>query len=150
MTRFIYPLVPGHEIVGQVNKVGKYVTKFQAGDLVAVGYMVESCQHCEACAKDLEQYCLNGPTWTYNDNDGFGQPTFGGYSSLIVVSENFAIKIPETPDLKAVAPLLCAGITTYSPLRHAEHGNSVLHATLHQPSVQLSNSLTWIPLDLLS
>lgn len=81
----IYPLVPGHEIVGQVNKVGKHVTKFQEGDFVAVGCMVESCQHCEACAKDLEQYCLNGPTWTYNDNDGFGQPTFGGYSSLIVV-----------------------------------------------------------------
>ncbi|MDD1752203.1 MAG: NAD(P)-dependent alcohol dehydrogenase [Methanotrichaceae archaeon] len=118
----IYPLVPGHEIVGRVNKVGKYVTKVQKGDLVAVGCMVGSCQHCEACAKGLEQYCLNGPTWTYNDNEEVGQPTFGGYSSMIVVTENFVIKIPETLDLKAVAPLLCAGITTYSPLRHWKIG----------------------------
>jgi len=114
----LYPLVPGHEIVGQVNKVGKHVTKFQAGNRVAVGCMVDSCQHCEACVKGLEQYCLNGPTWTYNENDEIGQPTFGGYSNMIVVNENFVIKIPETLDLKAVAPLLCAGITTYSPLRH--------------------------------
>jgi uncharacterized zinc-type alcohol dehydrogenase-like protein len=114
----IYPLVPGHEIIGRVNEVGKHATKFQEGDLVAIGCLVNSSQHCEACAKGLEQYCLNGPIWTYNDNDEIGQPTFGGYSSMMVVAENFAIKIPETLDLKAAAPLLCADITTFSPLHH--------------------------------
>jgi uncharacterized zinc-type alcohol dehydrogenase-like protein len=118
----IYPLVPGHEIVGRVKEVGEHVTRFQEGDLVAVGCLINSCQHCEACAKGLEQYYLNGPTWTYNDKDEMGQPTFGGYSNTIVVTENFVIKIPETLDLKAVAPLLCAGITIFSPLRHWKIG----------------------------
>ncbi len=118
-----YPMVPGHEIVGLVSKVGKHVADFKSGDTVGVGCMVDSCQHCEACAKGLEQYCLNAPTWTYGDLDRVtGQLTFGGYSKRIVVTEKFVIKIPQTLDLKAAAPLLCAGITTYSPLRHWKIG----------------------------
>ena len=115
----VYPAVPGHEIVGRITKIGSEVTKFQVGDLAGVGCLVDSCKECESCKQDLEQYCLNGSTGTYNGKDKFlNQQTFGGYSEKIVVTEDFVLKIPENLDLKAVAPLLCAGITTWSPLKH--------------------------------
>jgi uncharacterized zinc-type alcohol dehydrogenase-like protein len=115
----LYPMVPGHEIVGRVVKVGAGVKKFKAGDLAGVGCMVDSCRHCSACNDDLEQYCENGVTVTYNGKErGSEQLTFGGYSDQIVVDERFVVKVSPKLDLKAVAPLLCAGITTYSPLRH--------------------------------
>lgn len=114
-----YPMVPGHEIVGLVKSVGSNVTRFKAGDQVGVGCMVDSCQHCKACAADLEQYCENGATYTYNAVDRHdGTPTFGGYSDGIVVNEKFVLRVPDGLDLAGAAPLLCAGITTYSPLRH--------------------------------
>nr|WP_192811326.1 NAD(P)-dependent alcohol dehydrogenase [Paracidovorax oryzae] len=121
-TRF--PSVPGHEIVGRVTSVGALVTKFRAGDLVGVGCMVDSCQHCAPCAEGLEQYCDNGFTGTYNGPEqGTGANTFGGYSAQIVVRENFVLRITHGEDsLAAVAPLLCAGITTYSPLRQWNAG----------------------------
>jgi uncharacterized zinc-type alcohol dehydrogenase-like protein len=115
----MYPAVPGHEIVGRITKIGDEVTKFKVGDLAAVGCMVDSCGHCESCKHDLEQYCLNGFTGTYNGKDThLGGHTFGGYSQKVVVTEGFVLKVPENLDLAAVAPLLCAGITTWSPLRH--------------------------------
>ena len=115
----MYPAVPGHEIVGRITKIGDEVTKFKVGDLAAVGCMVDSCGHCESCKHDLEQYCLNGFTGTYNGKDEhLGGHTFGGYSQKVVVTEGFVLKVPENLDLAAVAPLLCAGITTWSPLRH--------------------------------
>ncbi|WP_437225280.1 NAD(P)-dependent alcohol dehydrogenase [Planctomicrobium sp. SH661] len=115
----IYPMVPGHEIVGRVTCVGSEVTKLKAGDLAGVGVMVDSCRHCENCNDGLEQYCEEVPTWTYNSRSRDGSTTnFGGYSDHIVVDEHFALKVPESLDLQAVAPLLCAGITMYSPLRH--------------------------------
>ncbi|UOO80930.1 NAD(P)-dependent alcohol dehydrogenase [Uruburuella testudinis] len=115
-----YPLVPGHEIVGRVRRVGADVKKFKVGDLVGVGCMVDSCRHCHPCEQGLEQYCENGNVQTYNDTDRFGDHmrTYGGYSDTIVVTENFVVGVPENLDTQAVAPLLCAGITTYSPLRH--------------------------------
>ncbi len=119
----IFPMVPGHEIVGRVTAVGDHVTKFKAGDLAGVGCLVDSCRHCENCGEGLEQYCLNGASQTYN---GYEQdhktPTYGGYSNVIVVHEDFVLHISEKLDLAAVAPLLCAGITTYSPLRHWKIG----------------------------
>ena len=114
-----YPVVPGHEIIGRVISVGNEVTKFKAGDLVGVGCMVDSCKTCESCKNDLEQYCLNGFTGTYNGQDKhLGGHTFGGYSEKIVVDQDFVLRVPENLDTAAVAPLLCAGITTWSPLRH--------------------------------
>jgi uncharacterized zinc-type alcohol dehydrogenase-like protein len=116
----IYPCVPGHEIVGRVSAVGSEVSKFQVGDLVGVGCMVDSCQHCASCAEGLEQYCENGFVGTYNGPtpDAPGH-TLGGYAQNIVVSDKFVLKISHPEEqLAAVAPLLCAGITTYSPLRH--------------------------------
>ncbi|WP_394906325.1 NAD(P)-dependent alcohol dehydrogenase [uncultured Mesonia sp.] len=114
-----YPVVPGHEIVGEVIAIGEDVKKFKKGDKVGVGCMVDSCQNCEACNKDLEQFCQNGMVGTYNGKDQIlGGHTFGGYSEKIVVKEDFVLSIPENLELKAVAPLLCAGITTYSPLKH--------------------------------
>ena len=114
-----YPMVPGHEIVGRVIEVGAEVTRFRAGDHVGVGCMVDSCRHCAACGKGWEQYCENGRVDTYNSVDRIdGQPTQGGYSEKIVVSQDFVLKIPDGLDLAAAAPLLCAGITTFSPLRH--------------------------------
>ena len=114
-----YPAVPGHEIVGRVTKVGNEVTKYKVGDLVGVGCMVDSCGTCESCKHDLEQYCLNGNVNTYNGPDKFlGGHTFGGYSEKVIVDESFVLRVPENLEVKAVAPLLCAGITTWSPLRH--------------------------------
>jgi uncharacterized zinc-type alcohol dehydrogenase-like protein len=118
-TATTYPAVPGHEIVGRVSKVGSEVRKFKPGDLAAVGCMVDSCGHCESCKAGLENYCEVGATYTYNSPDPhLGGVTYGGYSKRIVVDENYVLKVPTNLDLAAVAPLLCAGITTYSPLRH--------------------------------
>ena len=115
----IYPCVPGHEIVGKVVRVGEHVTKFKTGDLAAVGCMVDSCRECDYCKEGLEQYCEVGNTGTYNSRDKhLGTQTFGGYSESIVVDEAFVLQVPENLDPAATAPLLCAGITTYSPLRH--------------------------------
>lgn len=114
-----YPVVPGHEIIGRIKEVGSDVTNFKVGDLVGVGCMVESCQDCHPCEEGLEQYCENGFTGTYNSkNSKHGGVTYGGYSENIVVEEKFVLKVPENIDVKAAAPLLCAGITTWSPLRH--------------------------------
>jgi uncharacterized zinc-type alcohol dehydrogenase-like protein len=114
-----YPCVPGHEIVGRVVKVGRAVTKFKAGDLAAVGCMVDSCGECSSCLAGEEQYCLNFATFTYNAPDQVsGGVTYGGYSDGIVVDESFVLRVPQGLDLAGTAPLLCAGITTYSPLRH--------------------------------
>lgn len=114
-----YPVVPGHEIIGRVTQVGKNVSNFKEGDLVGVGCMVDSCQECDSCKEDLEQFCENGAALTYNSKDEhLGGHTFGGYSEQIVVDKEFVLKVPENIDAKAAAPLLCAGITTYSPLRH--------------------------------
>ena len=118
-----YPLVPGHEIIGRVTAVGSAVTRFRVGERVGVGCMVDSCQQCQPCAKGLEQYCENGLTGTYNDVDRIdGTPTYGGYSERIVVSDKFVVNVPENLDPAAAAPLLCAGITTWSPLRHWDVG----------------------------
>ncbi|WP_282180199.1 NAD(P)-dependent alcohol dehydrogenase [Maribacter stanieri] len=114
-----YPVVPGHEIIGKVLEVGSGVTKFKVGDLVGVGCLVDSCQTCSACKDDLEQFCENGATFTYNSKDKHsGGHTFGGYSENVTVNKEFVLKVPENLDPKAAAPLLCAGITTYSPLAH--------------------------------
>ena len=119
----VYPVVPGHEIVGRVTKVGNEVTKLKVGDLAGVGCLVDSCRECDSCDHDLEQYCLNGFTGTYNGHDKhLGGHTFGGYSQKVVVDEHFVLKIPTNLNLAAVAPLLCAGITTWSPLRHWKVG----------------------------
>ena len=115
-----YPCVPGHEIVGHVTAVGSSVTRFKEGDTVGVGCMVDSCKHCEPCREGLEQYCENGFTGTYNGPaQQTGENTYGGYSDTIVVREDFVLRVSHPADqLAAVAPLLCAGITTWSPLRH--------------------------------
>lgn len=118
----VFPMVPGHEIVGKVIKVGGHVKNFKPGDLAGVGCMVDSCQECENCKAGLEQYCLEGNTQTYNNNGRDGVPTYGGYSSTIVVREEFVLHVSEKLNLAATAPLLCAGITTYSPLRHWKVG----------------------------
>jgi uncharacterized zinc-type alcohol dehydrogenase-like protein len=118
-----YPCVPGHEIVGRVTKVGNQVKKFKEGDLAGVGCMVDSCRECSSCKAGLEQFCLEGMTLTYNSPDKkSGGFTCGGYSTSIVVDEAFTLKISDKLDLAATAPLLCAGITTYSPLRHWKVG----------------------------
>jgi alcohol dehydrogenase (NADP+) len=114
-----YPIVPGHEIIGRVVNVGPDVTRFKPGDHVGVGCMVDSCQHCAACQQGLEQYCEEGPTLTFDNLDRHDQMrTFGGYSEKIIVREKFVLRIPEGLDLKGAGPLLCAGITSWSPLRH--------------------------------
>lgn len=114
-----YPIVPGHEIVGKVTQIGREVSKFKVGEVVAVGCLVDSCRTCKSCQQDLEQYCLNGYTGTYGGADKhLGGTTFGGYSEKIVVDEHFVLSVPTNLDLAAVAPLLCAGITTWSPLKH--------------------------------
>jgi len=115
----IYPMVPGHEIVGKVLTVGSNVTKFKKGDLAGVGVMIDSCRHCKPCNNGLEQYCVEGMTGTYNTIERDGKTIAqGGYSTQIVVDERYVLKVSDTLDLKGVAPLLCAGITTYSPLRY--------------------------------
>jgi len=119
----IYPCVPGHEIVGRVAKAGARVKKFKEGDLAAVGCMVDSCRECEPCKAGLEQLCEAGPTWTYNSPDKkHGGTTYGGYADNIVMDEAFALRVPKSLNLAAAAPLLCAGITTYSPLRRWKVG----------------------------
>ena len=118
-----YPCVPGHEIVGRVVKVGAQVKKFKEGDLAAVGCMVDSCRTCESCRDGLEQFCEKGTTFTYNAPDKhLGGMTYGGYSDNVVVDESFVLRVPKNLDLAATAPLLCAGITTYSPLRYYKVG----------------------------
>ncbi|MFK7793978.1 MAG: NAD(P)-dependent alcohol dehydrogenase [Gammaproteobacteria bacterium] len=115
----IYPLVPGHEIIGRVTEVGDNVKNFKVNDRVGVGCFVDSCRRCEACEQHLEQYCFNGMKMTYGSaTEDAGGITFGGYSKNIVVDKNYVLRIPENLDMAATAPLLCAGITTYSPLKH--------------------------------
>ena len=119
----VYPCLPGHEIIGRVTKTGVEVTCFKTGDLAGVGCMVDSCRVCASCRAGLEQYCEKGFNPTYNGKDKvIGGPTFGGYSKAIVVDEAFVLRVPDSLDLAGVAPLLCAGITTYSPLRHWKVG----------------------------
>jgi alcohol dehydrogenase (NADP+) len=113
-----YPAIPGHEIAGVVAEVGADVSTYAPGDRVGVGCMVNSCRECENCAKGEEQYCLPGNTGTYGSVDRDGTPTYGGYSDHVVVDEDFVLRIPDALELDVAAPLLCAGITTYSPLRH--------------------------------
>lgn len=115
-----YPVVPGHEIIGEVVEVGNKVSKFSVGDLVGVGCMLNSCQECPSCQQNLEQFCLKGAEFTYNSPDPHieDQQTYGGYSQHIVVDEKFVLTVPNNIDPKGAAPLLCAGITTYSPLAH--------------------------------
>lgn len=121
-----YPVVPGHEIVGIVRAVGTGVTKFAAGDRVAVGCLVDSCLACEQCVDHQEQYCEKRATGTYNSRDRIdGSPTYGGYSVSIIVREEFVLRVPEALDLARAAPLLCAGITTYSPLKHWKVGPGI-------------------------
>jgi uncharacterized zinc-type alcohol dehydrogenase-like protein len=114
----IFPMVPGHEIVGRVSKAGSAVTRFKAGDAVGVGCFVDSCRECPSCRKGEEQYCDGGMVSTYNGRERDGSPTYGGYSTRITVDEKYVLRIPDSLPLDRAAPLLCAGITTYSPLRH--------------------------------
>ena len=119
----LYPVVPGHEIVGKVTATGPAVSNFKVGDQVAVGCMVDSCQQCDQCEKGKEQMCRKGATMTYNGKDRVtGDLTFGGYSDHVVVREEFVLRVPEALDLERAAPLLCAGITTYSPLKEWKVG----------------------------
>jgi len=115
-----YPVVPGHEIIGRVVEVGNGVNNYKIGDLVGVGCLVDSCQTCSSCEQDLEQFCENGATFTYNSADKhiLGKETYGGYSTSVVVDEKFVLRIPENLDEAGAAPLLCAGVTTWSPLNH--------------------------------
>ncbi|KUH39246.1 MULTISPECIES: NAD(P)-dependent alcohol dehydrogenase [Streptomyces] len=118
----IYPMVPGHEIAGVVTGVGPSVTRFRVGDRVGVGCFVDSCRECAYCRQGLEQYCVRGMTGTYNALDKNGEPTYGGYSTHIVVDENYTVRIPDALPLDEAAPLLCAGITLYSPLARWQAG----------------------------
>lgn len=114
----IYPMVPGHEIVGRVTRVGAGVTKWKVGDRVGVGCMIDSCRSCAACQAGAEQYCETGSIFTYNGKERDGSTSYGGYSTQITVEQEFVLRVPDALPLDASAPLLCAGITTYSPLRH--------------------------------
>lgn len=118
----VFPMVPGHEIVGRVKNVGANVTKYKVGDAVAVGNMVDSCRICDNCKQGLEQYCTNHISLTYNGTEQNGSPTYGGYSDNIIVHEDFTFSISEKLDMAAVAPLLCAGVTVWSPLRNYKVG----------------------------
>jgi uncharacterized zinc-type alcohol dehydrogenase-like protein len=122
----VFPIVPGHEIVGRVTAVGDHVKKFKAGDLAGIGCLVDSCRKCDNCKDGLEQYCTNGAVFSYNgqEKDGSGN-TYGGYSKSILAHEDFVLKVSDKLPLDAVAPLLCAGITTYSPLRHWKVGKGM-------------------------
>jgi uncharacterized zinc-type alcohol dehydrogenase-like protein len=117
-----FPMVPGHEIVGRVSDIGENVTKFKRGDLAGVGVYINSCMNCSSCINGMSQYCDEGIVETYNSIDRDGSLTYGGYSNNYVINQKFAVKIPDNLDLKAVAPLLCAGITLYSPLKHWKVG----------------------------
>ncbi len=123
----LFPMVPGHEIAGIVSAVGDEVTRYAVGDRVGVGCFVDSCRECDSCKAGDEQYCLKGEVATYNGREYDGEPTFGGYSTSVVVDENYVLGIPEGVELDVAAPLLCAGITLYSPLNHwgAGPGTSV-------------------------
>jgi uncharacterized zinc-type alcohol dehydrogenase-like protein len=115
----VYPLVPGHEMVGKVKRVGEHVKKFKVGDTVGIGCLVDSCRECENCRQDLQQYCINQATFSYGSPEKHGDGiTYGGYSDQIVCDEDFVLKVSDQLPLEKVAPLLCAGITTYSPLRN--------------------------------
>lgn len=115
----LFPMVPGHEIVGVVTRIGEDVSKFSVGDRIGVGVFIDSCRNCENCVRGLQQYCLEGMTGTYNGYErNSSQIAFGGYSNYFVIDQDFAVKVPNSLELSAVAPLLCAGITLYSPLRH--------------------------------
>ena len=115
----LFPMVPGHEIVGVVTSTGEDVSKFSVGDRIGVGVFIDSCRNCENCVRGLQQYCLEGMTGTYNGYErNSSQIAFGGYSNYFVIDQDFAVKVPNSLELSAVAPLLCAGITLYSPLRH--------------------------------
>ena len=119
----IFPMVPGHEIVGRVTAVGSDVTKFKVGELIGVGVFVDSCRNCESCKKGLEQYCVEGMTGTYNTLERDGKTVaMGGYSNVFVINQDYAVHVPENLDLPGVAPLMCAGITLYSPLRNWKAG----------------------------
>ena len=118
----IYPMVPGHEIAGVVSAIGDKVTKYKVGDKVGVGCFVDSCRDCDQCESGLEQYCSQGLVLTYNARDHDGAPTMGGYSEKIVADENYVLRMPGNLPLDACAPLLCAGITLYSPLKHWHAG----------------------------
>ncbi|MFG2913459.1 NAD(P)-dependent alcohol dehydrogenase [Kitasatospora sp. NPDC048298] len=118
----IFPMVPGHEIAGVVAEVGPGVTRYAVGDRVGVGCMVDSCRVCDNCRAGLEQYCADGPVWTYNAVGKDGLPTYGGYAKNVVVDENYVVRVPDALPLDRAAPLMCAGITTYSPLRHWKAG----------------------------
>src|SRR6059058_5257603 len=118
----IFPMVPGHEIAGVVSEVGPGVTKYKVGDRVGVGCLVDSCRECDNCKAGQEQHCVRGAVQTYNDIGRDGEPTYGGYSEKVVVDENYVVRIPDGLSLDVAAPLLCAGITTYSPLRHWNAG----------------------------
>lgn len=123
-----FPCMPGHEIAGTIAEVGERVSKFSIGDRVGVGCMIDSCGCCRSCQDGLEQFCLAEPTWTYNSRDeATGEVTFGGFSNDIVVAQRFVLRIPDSIELRQAAPLLCAGITAYSPLRHWKigHGHRV-------------------------
>jgi uncharacterized zinc-type alcohol dehydrogenase-like protein len=118
-----FPMVPGHEIVGRVVRVGAEVKRLRPGDLAGVGCLVDSCRTCEPCRHDLQQFCATGPAWTYNSTEMDRKtPTYGGYSKAVVVDEAYVLKVAPGQDLSRVAPLLCAGITTWSPLRHWKVG----------------------------
>ncbi|MGR2824883.1 NAD(P)-dependent alcohol dehydrogenase [Acinetobacter sp. 1124_18A] len=142
-----YPLVPGHEIVGRVTSIGPKVTKYKVGDLVGIGCMVDSCRTCSACHSGLEQYCEEGNIQTYGGVDRHDQrPTYGGYSKSITCSQDFVLKVPENLDAQAVPPLLCAGITTWSPLRHWNIGKGSKVAVvglggLGHMAIKLANAL---------
>ena len=118
----VFPMVPGHEIVGKITEVGAHVTNFKVGDLAGVGCFVDSCRTCAACEAGEEQFCSTGMVGTYNGQEKDGSPTYGGYSTDIVVDQKYTLHVSEKLDIKGVAPLLCAGITTYSPLRHWKVG----------------------------
>lgn len=142
-----YPLVPGHEVIGRVKSIGQSVTKFKIGDLVGIGCMVDSCRTCSACHQGLEQYCEEGNIGTYASFDRIDQtPTYGGYSQQIICSQDFVLKVPENLDTQAVAPILCAGITTWSPLRHWNVGKGSKVAVvglggLGHMAIKLANAL---------
>ena len=119
----IFPMVPGHEIAGIVSQIGSAVTKFKIGDRIGVGVFVDSCRKCASCLKGLQQYCIEGMTGTYNQLERDGKtPAMGGYSNIMVINEDYAVSIPENLPLDGVAPLLCAGITLYSPIKHWKAG----------------------------